>query len=174
IARRVGGEWILALSLFNLGHATAHAGDTVEGERLLREALGHFTAIGDRRFAARASAQLAIASLMRHDSEAARRLASESLSAFAGIGEGWGIAEGLEIASAAEGDPRSAARLAGAAERLREETATEPMPFDWAVIGPRREELRLRAGDGAWEQAWREGRRFTAGEAVAWALAPSR
>ena len=174
IARRVGGDWILALSLFNLGHATTHAGDLVEGERLLREALRHFTAIGDRRFAARSNAQLAVASLIRHDAEAARRLASESLSAFARVGEGWGIAEGLEIASAVEGDPRAAARLAGAAERLREETATEPMPFDWAVIGPLREEMRALAGDAAWDEAWQAGRRMAVGEAVGLALAPSR
>ncbi len=174
IARRVGSDWILALSLFNLGHATTHAGDPVAGERLLREALDHFTALGDRQFVARSKAQLAVASLMRNDADAARRLASESLSGFARVGEGWGIAEGLEIASAAEGDPRSAARLSGVAERLRQETATEPMPFDWEVIGPRREQLQAFVGDVAWDQAWQAGRRMTVGEAVRWALSPSR
>ncbi|HEX8939477.1 MAG TPA: helix-turn-helix domain-containing protein [Candidatus Limnocylindrales bacterium] len=174
LARELDEEWILALSLFNLGHASTHAGDASEGERLLREAHARFRSLGDRRFTARAQGQLAVGALLRGDAESAMVLASASLRAFAAVGERWGIAEGLELVSAATSQPLAAARIAGAAARLREETATEPMPFDWDVIGDRHRTARGAVGEEAWHAAWEEGRSLDVGAALECAASATR
>ena len=170
VAREVGTPWIRALSLFNLGDTVVHAGDVGGGEPMLAQALAEFRTLGDDRFTGRALGRLATAALLRGDRAGARELVLESLRLFQRLDEKWGVAEGLEIMSAvASDDAVRAARLAGAAQALREQTGTEPLPVDRDWVERFLAEARERAGAQAWDAATDEGMQMSPEEAAAFA-----
>jgi hypothetical protein len=99
-------------------------------------------------------------------------LMSRAMEMVAEIGDGWGIAEGLEAVATlrSDNDPRSAVLLAGAAAQLRERISMRQHPAD-AVINRRyldraREQIDLEA----FRAASTEGAAMTLDEAVELAL----
>lgn len=91
---------------------------------------------------------------------------------FANLGDGWSIAEGLESVATlhSDTDPRSAALLGGAAERLREWIAMRPHPADVRINNTHLERAHARMPGNAFEDAWNEGRRMAREVAVGLAL----
>ena len=174
IGRDLGQPWILGVSLFNLGWSTMHAGDLAGATELIDEARRLFEGLGDRRFEARARGELAFAALLEDRPERARELFRQSLATFAQLGESQGIAEGLEglaAISAALGEPERAARLAGAAEALRETSSTEASPYDRTLTERFLDRGRALAGGPGWTAAWARGRTMPLEAALADALA---
>jgi hypothetical protein len=104
----------------------------------------------------------------------ARALYAESLAIQRELGDRRGAAlalEGVAAATSASGDPVRAARIWGAAERLRDEVGA-PLPLSGR---PRYEQFitaaRAALGDEvAFDAAWQEGRAMTMEEAIECAL----
>jgi hypothetical protein len=66
--------------------------------------------------------------------------------------------------------PRRAARIWGAAERLREELGSPMPPYEQAPYIRGIAHARAASGDEAFDQAWREGREMRFEDAMNYAL----
>jgi predicted ATPase/DNA-binding XRE family transcriptional regulator len=170
-------NWHLATSLLNLGTARLHGGRAVEAGADFGRALAIYDELGDQHFAARTLIQVGYSRLLMADSRAATDPIRRAMELVAEIGDAWGIAEGLEAVATlrSESDPRVAALLAGAAERLRERISMRQHPAD-AIINRRhlqRAQELLTAQ--AFQLAWADGRGMALKDAVDLALpfAPS-
>jgi predicted ATPase len=173
ICRKLGPSWHLATSLLNLAQPTMHVGNLEGADALLQEARELYRELGDRHFAARSEAYLAHTRLLAGDAERARSLFASSLRKFDEIGERGGIAEalaGMSAVGAAEGHPLHAARIAGAAEALRESHGARPLPFERTITDRFLGEARKQVGEDAWSDAWKEGRTMALDSAIELAL----
>jgi hypothetical protein len=94
--------------------------------------------------------------------DAAVPLVELAMRSFADLGDGWSIAEGLEAVATTRSDvdPRGAALLGGAAERLRERIGMRPHPSDVRLRQVRFDEARGRLPNLVFDEAWNEGRRM--------------
>jgi DNA-binding NarL/FixJ family response regulator len=78
--------------------------------------------------------------------------------------------EGLACISGAGGEAERAARLFGAAERLREAVGDKHTPEEAALQGPYLATARSQLDEVAWQAAWAEGRAMSMEEAIEYAL----
>ncbi len=149
-------------------------GDYVSSRALLEECLAIARELGDRLGIAFALNGLGNVGAEQGDYPGARVLYEESLTIRRELGDRRGIAialEGLAAVIAALGSSLRAARIWGAAERLREEIGA-PLPpnerprYDRRV-GVVRAALR---DDATFYRAWQEGRALAIGQAIALAL----
>jgi predicted ATPase/DNA-binding XRE family transcriptional regulator len=176
ICRALGPSWHLATSLLNLAQPTMHVGDLARAEALLQEAKELYRDLGDRHFGARSVEYLAHTALLAGDAGRARSLFASSLREFDELEERGGIAEalaGLSAVAAADGQAARAARIAGAAEALRDSQGARPLPFEQAISERFLREARERLGEDAWNHAWVQGRSMTLDRAIEVALATS-
>ncbi|MDQ6681664.1 MAG: helix-turn-helix domain-containing protein [Chloroflexota bacterium] len=165
--------WHHATSLLNLGTARMHAGQVDAARKLFGHALAIYEELGDRHFLAGTLIQLGYAELLTSGPIGAGPPIARAMEIAAEIGDGWGIAEGLDavatVRSASE--PRSAVRLAAAAAHLRERISMRQHVAD-AVINQR---FLNRAKETMTTDAvaalWREGTALTLAEALAEARA---
>jgi non-specific serine/threonine protein kinase len=108
------------------------------------------------------------------DYPAARALCEESLVLRRELSDRRGIAESLEelaYCAFALVSPGRAARILGAAERLREEIASPLAPTDRPQYDRQVAAARAAIGDdAAFDFAWQEGRAMTLDQAVEYAL----
>lgn len=173
ICRQLEPSWHLATSLLNFGVATMHAGDSTQAEVLLQEAHALYQELGDRYFSARALGELAYAALLQNDPQRAEPLCMMGLGTFRELGETWGIAEaleGLSAISAAQHDAERAARIAGAAQTIRETNVTQAHPFDRVITERSLTDARARVEESVWQAAWEEGRMMPLHQAVEYAV----
>jgi predicted ATPase/class 3 adenylate cyclase/Tfp pilus assembly protein PilF len=174
IQRGLGDRSSIALSLNNLGAVALSQGDYGAARVVVEESLVIRRELGDRQGVADSLFNLGNVACRQGDLGAARTLYAESLVVLREIGDREGLADSLEgtASAAAEcADPLLAARLWGAAERLREElgaplTADERPHYERATAA-------ARAGRGvAFDRAWQEGCAMSLEQAVALALEP--
>jgi predicted ATPase/DNA-binding XRE family transcriptional regulator len=168
-----GTTWHLATSLLNLGTALLHAGDAGESRRLNESALAMYEELGDQHFAARTLIQVGYACLVAGEPELAVAPITRAMQMAAEIGDGWGIAEGLEAVATlrSQSDPWVAALLAGAATQVRERISMRQHPPD-AVINRRYlEQARERMGVEEFDAASAEGRAMPIGDVLELVLA---
>ena len=132
-----------------------------------------YQAIGDRHFLARTLIQIGYAKLLLSGPVNAAPPIARAMAIVAEIGDGWGIAEGMEAVATlrSPSQPRSTVLLAAAAAHLRERISMRQHAAD-AVIN----QLYLdRAGQSmatdAFAEIWRKGRALTLAEALAEAQA---
>jgi predicted ATPase/DNA-binding XRE family transcriptional regulator len=173
VAGRLDQPWILATSTLNLALGQLAAGSIAPARSLLGEAIRRYEAIGDRRFQARSIGYFGLAALLDADPERARALFRQSLAAFRDLGESSGIAEGLAglaVVAAATDQPRAAATLASAADRLRQAVAARELPLERRIAARYLGSAAKQIGRDAWDEAWLRGQELTAEEAVAEAL----
>jgi len=171
-ARTAGDPWLAASSLLNLAMAEIAAGRTPEARVLLGEALRAYEDLGDERFHARSLGYLGLAALAERDIGRAEALYAQSLTVFAALGEDKGIAEaltGLASAAAISGGRIRAARLGGAAERLRETFAGRALPVERRQAAVEFARARAEGPDG-WDEEWTRGRALRIDEAIEEAL----
>jgi predicted ATPase/DNA-binding SARP family transcriptional activator/DNA-binding CsgD family transcriptional regulator len=169
-------RWTLAELTTFLGMAALYEGDHEGSVALAREALAIYRELGDRQGIVRCYVGLGLTELARGDHERAALQFEETLRLLRSVGEKLGIAYalfGLAGAEAARAQPGRAARLWGAAEALREEMGVALS--HWDLYGydyeGRVSAARTMLGDeGAWEEAWAEGRAMTPDQAVEYAL----
>ena len=125
IARRIGSDIRLSTALGNLGILEIDAGNADRAIEVLQEALVLDQKAGDTWGVAIIHNSLAAASLLAGRSEEAHRLLVSVLADITGSGDLELMAATLELAAgiaAHLGDTKRAARLAGAAEAIRDKT----------------------------------------------------
>jgi predicted ATPase/DNA-binding winged helix-turn-helix (wHTH) protein len=174
IARELGDRWRTANFLSNLGSVAYEEGDYAAARTLHEESLQIQRELGARQSIAMTLSNLGVVAFEQGDYAAARTLQEESLAIRRELGERWGIARSLEelahVALAAA-LPGRAARIWGAAERLREETGSPLSPRERTHSDPQVAAARSAMGDGsAFDSAWQEGRAMTIEQAIEYAL----
>jgi predicted ATPase/DNA-binding winged helix-turn-helix (wHTH) protein len=173
LRRELGDRWGTAASLMNMALVDREIGDLATARELYVASEAIYQELGDQRSTARASRQVAIVMCDQGDCEGARPLLEESLASFLKLGDRTNIRDSLYglAYSLSVPDPRRAAILWGAGERLREEQGVQPPPMfrsreDREVAGARA----ALADDPAFDFAWQEGRAMNFERAVLFAL----
>jgi tetratricopeptide (TPR) repeat protein len=173
IRRQLGGEVGIADAVQNLGAVAKACGNNRTAWELFEEGLRIYRALGDRFGISIALINLGSLAFERGDHIVARALNEEGLTIRRELGDRRGIAESLdEMACFAVSQPGRAARIWGAAQRLREEVGAPPSPVDRADRDLRVSAARTAmADDAAFELALLEGRMMTLEQAIDYALA---
>ncbi len=167
--RQAGDRWGEAYGLDSLGVMLARLGQRDEATSLHEQALVISRSLGDERGVARALAHMGDVAVRANDFKRARALYVESLEIRRALGDLPGIASAMEKLAAiiTETDPRGAAVLLGAAERVRD-LIRAPVP---RAVREEYEAFRRRVqevlGDGPFDEARAEGRRLSTESALA-------
>ena len=170
IAREIGNANGAARSLGNLGMIALDEHDFASARALFEESLAMMRELSDDDGSAIGLHLLGDVCRETGDLAAARACFADSLVILGRLGHKVRIAYSLdELAALAAtlGDPAAAARLWGAAERLRDELGS-PAPAAAEDVAAARAALR---DDAAFDAAWREGRAWPLEQAIASALA---
>jgi non-specific serine/threonine protein kinase len=172
--RETGDTSGIAISLNNLGDYACEQGDYPGAKTLYEEALVIKRELGDRVGIAITLTGLGNVLAEQGDFGGAQSLYAESLEMRRALGDRRGIAyslEGLAAVQAAVDDASRAARIWGAAERLREELRA-PLPANERPRYDRRvTAARAALGDDVgFDRAWAEGRGLTIEQAIALTL----
>jgi tetratricopeptide (TPR) repeat protein len=173
IGRELGDRWGIALSLRSLGWLALDQADPAAARSLHEESLVIWHELGDRWGISTSLAHLGDVAHSQGDYPAARVMHAESLRIRREMGDRLGTAlslEGLAAASALE-RPRRAARIWGAAERLREEIGNPLAPAERVAHEHQVAAARATLGDDAtFDRARQEGRASTLEESIEYAL----
>lgn len=167
--RGVGIPWGTAFSLNNLGLMASLRGDFARAEVLIAEALGVFWEHGLPAGLLEVLVSRGLVACHMGAWEQARSSLREALSKGWPAGPYWLVATALEELSrveVAEGDPRVATLLLGAADRWRTEMSAPVPPFRKVHLDKTRETAREFLGDGPFTVALREGAALSASSAV--------
>jgi hypothetical protein len=169
----VGDDLIVGMALGNLSTLSLLGGEVDEAERYAAEYVALAQRTGDALSIAHAGDHAAIVALVRQDLDRVRDLLTESIPLAVKVGQPDLVAYGfMGLAAVAAGeDPVRAARLFGAAERLRESAGVVLWPTHRRLFAPPLESVRGTLGTDAFTAAWAEGRAMTREQAVAYALA---
>jgi non-specific serine/threonine protein kinase len=119
ITRRTGDGWGAAFALDNFGVIATENGDLELAKEMHDEANAIYERLGDGRGAARALAHLGDVARARGDRSEARRLYQASLAIRNEVGDRLGMAWTLERLAPVAAHPAAAARMLGAANRIR-------------------------------------------------------
>ncbi|MGE5102447.1 MAG: ATP-binding protein, partial [Deltaproteobacteria bacterium] len=174
ISRELGDAWGVGFSLSNLGRLALDEGDYASSREMLEASRNFSHESGDKWGYAWSLMDLGDLAYSQHDYSAARALQQECLAIRRDLHNRPSIADSLErlaqIALALT-RPSGAARIWGAAERLREElgvplSADERRRYEGLVASARQ----ILADDEDFNVAWREGRAMTLEQAIAYAL----
>jgi adenylate cyclase len=131
---RVGDRWGIGVSRNNLGMVAYLRHDYDQARAHLEEAIRVMLEVGDPWMVAMARHTLGHAARELGDTEAAGRHYADALGTFSLSGDRWSQCPILEDVAmlVADSDPRSALRLIGAAEAIRQEIGS-PRPGDQAA-----------------------------------------
>jgi predicted ATPase/class 3 adenylate cyclase len=176
IARDIGNPVRLAAGLTNLGQLESAAGNLDRATQALQEALTIDSQLGDLLGAALDRQSLALVSLRAGRPSQARDLLSGTFDYVASSGNTSFNANILELSAAitAElGDPLRAARLAGAAEAIRQQSGLLATELDAAVLEEHLAPARSAVTSQAWAAELDAGRALTQHEAVMLLLSPT-
>ena len=173
-ARELGDRGQIALLLGNLGFVACDQGDDAFARAQYDESLAIMRELGDRQGVARILTYLGRLAHSQEDFTAARALQEQGLTILREVGDRRMMIhalEGLAAADGALGSSLRAARIWGAAERLREDigsphSADERPGYELRVAAARA----ASGNDAAFNRAWQEGRAVTLEKAIALAL----
>jgi len=176
IAREIGNPVRLAAALTNLGQLESAVGDFDRASQALQEALTLDCEQGDLLGVALDQQSLALVSLRAGRAGEARDLLSGTFDYVANSGNTAVLANILELSAAitaALGDPLPAARLAGAAEGIRQQSGTLRTDLEEARMERYLTSARATVTPQAWTAELAAGRALTQHEAVILLLSPS-
>ena len=172
-AQKLGDKYHTLWALHNLGELARYQRDYVRAAALYDESLGIARDIGYTSGIASMLNRLGEVAQAQGDDARATALHRESLSVFHDLGQKRDSAlclDGLAWVAEAQGHARRAAVLYGAVAALREATGAQEPPLDRANYARSVDRVRDRLGDGAFAEAWAEGRALTLEQAIAYAL----
>jgi predicted ATPase/class 3 adenylate cyclase len=169
IGRELRSDHRVAIALGNLGQVESNAGNLNRATELLQESLALYRKLGDNAGVAIDIESLAVVSLRAGRPHEARDLLADVVGCAANSGDTEFLASTLEvaacIAAAFEGGP-PAARLAGAAEGLRQQ-AGMPMPQpDAALLERFLPPARAATAPGVWDAELATGRALSQQQAA--------
>ena len=171
LARAQGDRHGLASGLNNLAGVAYAANDLDTARELYEESLIISRELGDRQGIAGALNHLGVVVCEQGDGAGAEHMFEEGLAIHSALGDRWGVAvslEGLAKVSSALVSPVHAARLWGAAERLREGIGCPVAPPDRPRYDREIADAVSASGSpAAFEEAWREGRALVLEQALA-------
>ncbi|MFN0132264.1 MAG: protein kinase domain-containing protein [Phycisphaerales bacterium] len=178
INREIGNKDWEAYNLGNLGYTASERGDLDEAKRLYEQAIAVHREVGAARFIASMLGNLADLARRRNDVVECRRLRAEAIDLYAPLADRQGLLEQLgqaSILAAVSDEPEAAARLAGAAEAIREAIGVTHMPDTQRELEQNlpasKEALRGRTGsDAAWASAYLEGKGMPQHDAIEFSL----
>jgi len=176
IARDVGNPVRLAAGLTNLGQLESTAGDFYRATQVLREALTIDSEQGDLLGMALDQHSLALVSLRAGRPGEARDLLAGTFDYVANSGDTSFLAHILELSAAitaALGDPLEAARLAGAAESIRQQSGMRSTDLEDSMLEGFLAPARATVTSQAWAAELAAGRALTQQEAVTLLRSPS-
>jgi predicted ATPase len=176
LRREQGDSWAIGVSLNNLGCLVSADGDKLEARDYFTQYLDLSRALGDTRGVARALYNLGEVVYALGDVGEAHALMAEALTLLQSLGSRDGVIlgiEGIAYAVAAEGRPRQAVRLRGAASALRARLHDPIRPSQRAEYDQALATLRDALGAEAFDAVWAEGAALSFDEAIAAALAPA-
>jgi tetratricopeptide (TPR) repeat protein len=168
----IGDAWGSAHTLSNLGNVAMLRGDYPQAIALMEESLARRRALGDTHGIADSLSSLGDVLLLQGDSARADALFRECLDTFQALGDQSGMADcfqGLAETAALQGRPVRAARLAGAAEALREAIGGHDWPHLAAYHERVMTAVRAQLPEAAWTAAWMAGRALPLARALAYA-----
>jgi predicted ATPase/DNA-binding CsgD family transcriptional regulator len=160
----------IASVLTNLGMMRLEQGDDVQAARLLEESLSLRREMGDKGGSAHTLVMLGRVALSQYQYQQADIHYKESLALCQELGEKEGIAlalEGLAGIAAALGQARSAARLLGTAETLRDTTDLALSPIDRAFNERTLASIQARLEEHIFQTERDQGRVLTLEQALA-------
>jgi non-specific serine/threonine protein kinase len=160
----------IASVLTNLGMMRLEQGDDAQAARLLEESLALRREMGDKGGSAHTLVMLGRVALSQYQYQQADIHYKESLALCRDLGEKEGIAlalEGLAGIAAALGQARSAARLLGTAETLRDTTDLALSPIDRAFNECTIASIRVRLEEHIFQTERDQGRALTLEQALA-------
>ena len=173
-SRELGDQRTIGGALHNLAEVARFSGDYEQAKILGMEALAVYREMEDEWQVARMVGWLGMATFYNSDDhEAAAEFLREGLALNREVGSWEYVAyclEGFAGLAGAKGEGVRAARLFGAAERLREDIAAPLPPVDRAGYERSIVTARAQLDGAAWEAAWKEGRAMAPEEAVEHAL----
>jgi predicted ATPase/class 3 adenylate cyclase len=178
IKRELGDRRGIAMSLNNLGLVAADQHDYASARALHEESLASRRELADPSGIAMSLNNLGEIAYKEGEHAAARALHEQCLTIRRELGDRRGIADSLEslgYVALAEDRPDTAARMLGAAARLREDIGA-PLPGSArAHYDERVAALRLALGDAAaFERGWNAGRAMAMEDAIRHALGEGR
>jgi predicted ATPase/class 3 adenylate cyclase len=163
--------------LNNLGGLTLVHGDLQQSASLLEESVLLSRELGDKVLLAHSLSTLSIVELLRENPEHAQTLLEESLTLAEKLGDKVLTVQNLlELAGAAgaRGQVLRAARLFGATDESCQALAAYFVPSERERHDSLRAAARARLSEGAWKEAWAQGRAMTMDDAVSYALQDDR
>jgi len=169
IRRELGVRRGVAHSLHQLGLVVQALGDQASAREMYEESLAIDRELGNCRGVASMLSCLGKLEFENGDLVTARSHLSESLAIHRELGDRLEITYCLEIAAplaASQGAYHHAARLWGAAERLREEAGTPRPPSELPKYRQHVADARATLVDDSFDAAWLEGRAMTMEQAV--------
>ncbi len=175
ISREIGSDTRLAAALTNLGQVESAAGDLDRASQALREALELDDNHGDVFGVALDQQSLALVSLRAGRAEEARGLLVSSFGYVVSSGDTEFLANALELSAcitADLGDHLRAARLAGAADAIRQKAGMPISQAEAAVLERFLAPARATVTPQAWETELAAGCSLTRQQAVALLLSP--
>ena len=179
IERDLGDRCGIAVSLNNLGNVALDQRDFAAARALYEESLAIERELGGRSGIACSLDNLGLVAYFQADYSAARSLHEESLTIWRELGDLRSIARSLTSLGDAACGPvvaglgscLHAARVWGAADRLRAEIGSPVEPNERPAYDLRVAAARAVVGDdAAFDQAWQEGRGLTLEQAIELAL----
>ncbi len=171
--RDLGDKPGTAMALNVAGEIILPTGDFARARALTEESLALRTELGDKRGVGAALNNLGTIALMTGNYGEAQPLCKKSLEIWHEIGDLWRIALVLdEFAwlSSAQGSPRRAVRLAGAAAAVRDRFSIPLSELVRATLERGRSAAKQALAQGAYASAWQEGYELDPEEAVRYAL----
>ena len=173
LARDIGNPWISAMVIFSSSMIAAHVGDTGAARVRLEECAVLFRQLRDRHMVNVTRSELGHIERRLGNYAEAATLYHETIAGWLELGDRTALAHELEalgIIAAAQGQPRRAAQLFGAADALRQETRSSMTGMERAEYTEALAHARAQVDEPEWSAAWAEGRAMTLEQAVAYAL----
>jgi predicted ATPase/DNA-binding CsgD family transcriptional regulator len=166
----------IAYALDSVGYVAVARGELERGQDAQERSLGISRRLGDRRGISRAVSCLGEIATARGDYAVGRARYEEALTLAGELGDRWWTMQGLEgLAGVAvgEGQPEGAARLLGAAERVREAIGAALPAYFRSKRASTAAAARRALGDARFAAAVAEGWRMSPEQAVDAAPAPA-
>jgi non-specific serine/threonine protein kinase len=167
--RETAEEVSVILPLAALGFTVSALGDQARASELLEESVGLARKTGSAGRLAIASIYFGQVLFAQGDTRRAATAFKEALNVFREWNSAWGMAEcfeGLAVVAALEGNADRAARLLGAAARLRESIGAPVHPVDRADHERAVAASQAALGAEAYAAAWQAGRTMSVEEAI--------
>ena len=166
-ARELGVD--VAVPLGNLADVARRQGRFSDAEALYEEALALVDSVGDDSHATYVCLGLAAVHVHQGRRDMARAPLGRALSLLVALRSPVGICSALEVAALAATDARSAARLLGKSDELREETG-EPRSLEFDLYEQAAAAAVDALGEERFDAAYAAGRALSLDDAVALAL----